>query len=182
MPSLIRKIFDVRTAVRRTLMGRMLFIWSLVIAAVFVDPAPAMAEYGDVVINNYSEAAGVRPVIFPHWFHRIRFRCKVCHTDLGFKFKAGGNDINMYKIIEGKYCGGCHNGHIAWSEKTSPAKPSPPPPPPPAAAPPAAAAAPAVQQYQYPTQPAIAGGANPFNRLLKGATPPHIPPTQTGIH
>ena len=117
MPSLIRKNFDVRTAIRRTLMGRMLFIWSLAIAAVFVDPAPAMAEYGDVVINNYSDAAGMRPVVFPHWFHRIRFRCKVCHTDLGFKFKAGGNDINMYKIIEGKYCGGCHNGNIAWSIK-----------------------------------------------------------------
>ena len=48
------------------------------------------AEYGDVVINNASDEAGMRPVVFPHWFHRIRFRCKVCHADLGFKFKAGG--------------------------------------------------------------------------------------------
>ena len=81
----------------------------------FVDIAPARAEYGDVVINNHSDAAGVRPVIFPHWFHRVRFRCKVCHTDLGFKFQAGGNDINMVKIIDGQYCGACHNGHVAWS-------------------------------------------------------------------
>jgi len=73
------------------------------------------AEYGDIVINNYSEEAGMRPVIFPHWFHRIRFRCKVCHADLGFEFKAGGNDINMLKIIDGEYCGACHNGEIAWS-------------------------------------------------------------------
>ena len=50
-------------------------------------PEPARAEYGDVVINNYSDAAGVRPAVFPHWFHRVRFRCKVCHSDLGFKFK-----------------------------------------------------------------------------------------------
>ncbi|MBC8210551.1 MAG: hypothetical protein H8E21_05735 [Gammaproteobacteria bacterium] len=75
----------------------------------------SQAEYGDVVINNYSEEAGMRPVIFPHWFHRIRFRCKVCHADLGFEFKAGGNDINMLKIIDGEYCGACHNGEIAWS-------------------------------------------------------------------
>lgn len=75
----------------------------------------AQAEYGDVVINNYSDKAGMRPVIFPHWFHRIRFRCKVCHADLGFKFKAGGNEINMVKIIDGEYCGACHNGEIAWS-------------------------------------------------------------------
>jgi c(7)-type cytochrome triheme protein len=75
----------------------------------------AHGEYGDVVINEYSDKAGMRPVVFPHWFHRIRFRCKVCHADLGFKFQAGGNDINMLKIIDGAYCGACHNGDIAWS-------------------------------------------------------------------
>ena len=78
-------------------------------------PEPARAEYGDVVINNYSDAAGVRPAVFPHWFHRVRFRCKVCHSDLGFKFKAGGNQINMLKIIDGQFCGACHNGQVAWS-------------------------------------------------------------------
>jgi c(7)-type cytochrome triheme protein len=75
----------------------------------------ANAEYGDVVINEFSDEAGMRPVIFPHWFHRIRFRCKVCHGDLGFKFEAGGNEINMLKIIDGEYCGACHNGDVAWS-------------------------------------------------------------------
>ena len=74
----------------------------------------AQAEYGDVVINNYSDNSGMRPVVFPHWFHRVRFRCKVCHADLGFEFKAGGNDINMLKIFDGEYCGACHNGEIAW--------------------------------------------------------------------
>ena len=75
----------------------------------------ARAEYGDVVINEFSDEAGMRPVVFPHWFHRIRFRCKVCHGDLGFKFQAGGNQINMLKIIDGEYCGACHNGDVAWS-------------------------------------------------------------------
>lgn len=84
--------------------------------AVFVADVPdARAEYGDVVINNYSDGAGMRPVVFPHWFHRVRFRCKVCHADIGFKFKAGGNDINMVKIIDGQFCGACHNGDLAWS-------------------------------------------------------------------
>ena len=79
------------------------------------ESPPAVAEYGDVVINNYSDAAGMRPVVFPHWFHRVRFRCKVCHGDLGFKFEAGGNQINMVKIIDGQFCGACHNGEIAWA-------------------------------------------------------------------
>jgi len=75
----------------------------------------AEAEYGDVVMNEFSDDAGMRPVVFPHWFHRIRFRCKVCHGDLGFAFKAGGNGINMLKIIDGEYCGACHDGNVAWS-------------------------------------------------------------------
>ena len=74
----------------------------------------AWAEYGDIVLNNYSDKAGVRPVIFPHWFHRIRFSCKICHSDLGFQMKAGADKINMLKIINGEYCGACHNGKIAW--------------------------------------------------------------------
>lgn len=107
MPSLIRRICHVRR----------LCICALVLADALVCNDPARAEYGDVVINNYSDTQNIRPVVFPHWFHRIRFACKVCHTDLGFKFKAGGNDINMVKIVDGQYCGACHNGTLAWSVK-----------------------------------------------------------------
>ena len=88
---------------------------ALVVAWVLCVAAPVEAEYGDVVINNFSDKAGMRPVVFPHWFHRVRFRCKVCHSDLGFRFQAGGNDINMVKIIDGQFCGACHNGALAWS-------------------------------------------------------------------
>jgi len=42
---------------------------------------------------------------------------------------------------------------------------------------------PQVQQYQYPTRPpAIAGGANPFNRLLKVAKVPHQAASNDEIH
>jgi c(7)-type cytochrome triheme protein len=86
-----------------------------VLLSLSLAPRDVHAEYGDVVMNNYSDAAGMRPVVFPHWFHRVRFRCKVCHADLGFEFKAGGNKIDMLKIIDGQYCGSCHNGQLAWS-------------------------------------------------------------------
>ena len=88
---------------------------ALGLALATMAAGPARAEYGDVVINNYSDAAKMRPVVFPHWFHRVRFRCKVCHADLGFQFKAGGNQIDMLKIIDGQFCGACHNGELAWS-------------------------------------------------------------------
>ena len=75
----------------------------------------ATGEYADVVLNRLSEKNDVRPVIFPHWFHRIRFRCKVCHNELGFEMRVGANDITMGKVIDGQYCGMCHNGEVAWS-------------------------------------------------------------------
>jgi len=96
-------------------LGALLSLMAAVLITWFGPASVARAEYGDVVINNYSDGAGMRPVVFPHWFHRMRFRCKVCHADLGFKFKAGGNEINMLKIIDGQFCGACHNGDIAWS-------------------------------------------------------------------
>ncbi|MBI1912838.1 MAG: hypothetical protein HYS21_12675 [Deltaproteobacteria bacterium] len=74
------------------------------------------AEYGDIVLNSKSESmekAGVNPVVFPHWFHRIRFKCKVCHEDI-FIIKKGANDINMAAIMNGEFCGKCHNGLTAW--------------------------------------------------------------------
>ena len=74
----------------------------------------AQAEYADVVLNKRSENNGMRPVIYSHWFHRIRFRCKVCHHELGFKMRATANDISMLDIMEGRYCGICHNNEIAW--------------------------------------------------------------------
>ncbi len=97
------------------MMKTLLLACALLVAAAL---SIGKAEYGDVLINNYSESAGMRPVVFPHWFHRIRFRCKVCHADLGFQMQAGGNQINMLKIIDGEYCGACHNGEVAWSVET----------------------------------------------------------------
>jgi c(7)-type cytochrome triheme protein len=72
-------------------------------------------EYADVILNNRSEAEGVSPVIFPHWFHRIRFQCSVCHVELGIKMKAGTSDMRMDAITNGKYCGACHDGQTAWT-------------------------------------------------------------------
>lgn len=94
---------------------RRLGVLSLIFALLAALPVATQAEYADVVINRQAEKNGMRPVIFPHWFHRIRFRCKVCHAELGFKMRAGSNTITMTDIIEGKFCGACHNNDIAWS-------------------------------------------------------------------
>ena len=74
----------------------------------------AFGEYGDIVMGGVAGDENMKPVVFSHSFHRQHFRCNVCHEDLGFKMKAGGNDITMAKIVSGEYCGGCHNGSVAW--------------------------------------------------------------------
>jgi c(7)-type cytochrome triheme protein len=94
---------------------RILQVCLLLIPALVAGIPPAAAEYADVVLNRRAEKEGMRPVIFPHWFHRIRFRCKVCHQELGFKMRVGSNDVRMSDIVEGKFCGACHNGDVAWA-------------------------------------------------------------------
>ena len=88
---------------------------ALVLALGLFLAIPVAAEYGDVVLDRNSGKQGMRGVVFPHWFHRIRFRCKVCHSELGFKMRAGANLVLMNDIIEGRFCGMCHNGQIAWT-------------------------------------------------------------------
>ena len=75
---------------------------------------PVHAEYGDVVLNETSKAAGMNPVIFPHWIHRTKYSCRACHESLGFKMKVGTSGITMQKIFAGEFCAVCHNGKTAF--------------------------------------------------------------------
>lgn len=71
------------------------------------------AVEGDITFKRKGGEAGTPPAVFPHWFHRIRYKCYACHPSV-FEMKAGANAITMDAIREGKFCGTCHNGKIAW--------------------------------------------------------------------
>jgi len=75
---------------------------------------PPPESYGNILINRVSEGAGVRPVGFSHWSHRIKFTCKACHTELGFSFKTNTTEITEAANRAGMYCGACHNGRITF--------------------------------------------------------------------
>ncbi len=82
-----------------------------------VSSNTATAEWGDLVLEKTYKSmkqADMKKVLFSHRFHRVRFKCKVCHETL-FKMKRGGNEISMSGIIDGKSCGKCHNDTIAFS-------------------------------------------------------------------
>jgi c(7)-type cytochrome triheme protein len=76
---------------------------------------PLPYEFGRVVINNYSRASHIAPVVFDHWLHRAKFTCRLCHVDIGFAMKAEATDISAIDNVNGYYCGSCHNGEIAFS-------------------------------------------------------------------
>ena len=75
----------------------------------------AQAEFGDIQFGRKGGVAieGSPPATFPHFVHRIQFRCYVCHEDI-FRMKAGANDVTMDAIQSGKFCGTCHNGKTAF--------------------------------------------------------------------
>jgi c(7)-type cytochrome triheme protein len=74
-------------------------------------------EFGNVVINNYSEKAGMAPVEFNHWLHRGMYTCRLCHVDIAFGMKAGSSNIKAADNRKGFYCGVCHNGKMTVNGK-----------------------------------------------------------------
>jgi len=75
---------------------------------------PKPNEYGTVVLDNGSTANGIAAVSFPHWVHRAKYTCRVCHVDVGFAMVTGETGITEEDNRNGLYCGTCHNGEIAF--------------------------------------------------------------------
>jgi len=104
-----------------------LVLWMSLVLLVFAGMAYAQGgvkkkrlppyEFGNVTINNFSENAGLAPVVFQHWSHRARFTCRVCHVDIGFAMKAGTTRMRAADNIKGFYCGTCHNGKMLFNNE-----------------------------------------------------------------
>ncbi len=71
--------------------------------------------YGDMVLDRQSKKHKCKPVIFSHRAHRQHFTCNVCHTQLEFSLSKGQTDITREDYLDGRYCGACHNGKVAFS-------------------------------------------------------------------
>jgi c(7)-type cytochrome triheme protein len=54
------------------------------------------------------------PASFNHQFHAQMFECNNCHKK-AFPMKLNSKKITMSDIQEGKYCGKCHNGQMAFA-------------------------------------------------------------------
>jgi c(7)-type cytochrome triheme protein len=79
--------------------------------------ATVQAAPGDIQFEreDNSETEVFPPAVFPHWRHRINFRCDACHDSL-FEMKRGGTPVTMDLIKQGEVCGACHNGNLAFND------------------------------------------------------------------
>ena len=95
-------------------MTKGVFIVVMAFTTALLAVCSTAAEVGDIEFKRKSQEIGdYPPATFPHWVHRMRYRCYVCHDDI-FQMKAGSNSITMEAIEQGKFCGTCHNGKIAF--------------------------------------------------------------------
>jgi len=82
-----------------------------------MPPNGPLWKYGNVVMRRKSLKAGMAPVVFPHWSHRARYTCRVCHLELGFSMRSGDTGITRELYQAGRYCGACHDGKTAFSAR-----------------------------------------------------------------
>lgn len=95
-------------------MTRKAFRLALILMVALVGIRNVDAETGDIKFTRKGTGTeDIAPAIFPHWVHRLQFKCYVCH-DAIVVMKAGANPITMDAIEKGKYCGVCHNGKTAF--------------------------------------------------------------------
>jgi len=55
----------------------------------------------------FKETGDMPYVLFPHQPHTEWLACANCHERI-FKSKEGASPVNMFEILQGKYCGECH--------------------------------------------------------------------------
>ncbi len=92
-------------------------ILSLVVLCVSLVAAPGSATtLGDIIYSRKAGPGDWAPAYFPHWVHRIKYKCYACHDTL-FPMRRGGNPT-MAGMSTGASCGACHNGKTAFGLDT----------------------------------------------------------------
>jgi len=82
---------------------------------VFVSSAVLAQTYMVIPRKNFDPNSGaLQPSVFPHWTHRVRYRCDSCHMRL-FEMELGASEISMELMTDGKSCATCHDGEAAFA-------------------------------------------------------------------
>ncbi|MCI4626064.1 MAG: cytochrome c3 family protein [Candidatus Magnetoovum sp. WYHC-5] len=88
-------------------------ILAVTLIVVLAFAGVAMAVPGGKTVEFEGGAGG--KVVFDGQKHAdAGKKCNDCHTNI-FKMKKGDDKITMKDINEGKFCGTCHNGKVAFA-------------------------------------------------------------------
>ena len=89
----------------------------LFIFAMAVIMTVAVANFGFALKKDveFKTCGDEGKVVFSHENHTEKqgMKCNECHPKL-FKMKAGGDEVTMAAMKEGKFCGACHDGKKAF--------------------------------------------------------------------
>jgi len=84
----------------------------VVAIGVFAGAVYALGNPATLLITRVNVTDDAQ-VVFDHWGHQEWFNCTACHPALFSMFEKKG--ITMDDIGEGRYCGACHNGKVAFT-------------------------------------------------------------------
>jgi c(7)-type cytochrome triheme protein len=91
---------------------KLFWLTSILLIDMFFTSLASAENLGDMVIPRAEagrmSAEMIPASIFPHWIHRLRYRCDACHDSL-FEMKLGASEISKQLMKERKSCGACHN-------------------------------------------------------------------------
>lgn len=76
---------------------------------------------GNVLLRTQKtglKKAGVDPVVYPHWVHRLYYDCRACH-DSRFSIQRTAAGMTHAEMKKGRQCGECHDGKTAFSTEKS---------------------------------------------------------------
>ncbi len=90
---------------------------SVLIAVLCLFAGAAYAAVGGGELTFKPENAN--PVTFSHEQHVTAkgLKCSACHNSTMFHMAKGSDQMNMSKFGQGKFCGNCHNGTLAFDVK-----------------------------------------------------------------
>ena len=63
----------------------------------------------DAPVIIKSKMAVMTDALFPHDVHTYWLNCKSCHPGIFVQARGGNEDMTMWNITDGKYCGRCHD-------------------------------------------------------------------------
>ena len=95
------------------LIASLIYLLGLTVSHASYAAEPDNIVYGDIIFEGKGATQEMLSPYFPHWKHRVLYRCSVCHEKI-FTMERGANKMSMNLFKEGKFCGECHNGKEAF--------------------------------------------------------------------